>query len=112
EKRISLAGARRAGASASEKSINLGVIGAGSYAKRFLLPNFKAAGAQFESMATASGISAREVGEKYSFRQCVAGADEVIDDPNVNLVVIATRHDSHADLASRALERGHHVFVE
>jgi polar amino acid transport system substrate-binding protein len=110
-KRISLAGARSR-TSAPEKSVRIGMIGAGSYAKRFLLPAFKSAGAQFESIATASGVSAREVGETYGFRECVSGADEVINDQNVNLIVIATRHDSHADLACRALERGHHVFVE
>lgn len=97
---------------APEKGVRVGFIGAGSYAKRFLLPNFKAAGAQFQTIATASGISAREVGEKYGFRQCVSGADEVINDEDVNLIVIATRHDTHAELARRALESGRHVFVE
>jgi polar amino acid transport system substrate-binding protein len=97
---------------APEKTVRVGLIGAGSYAKRYLLPNLTAAGAHFESVATASGLSAREVGEKYGFRQCVAGADEVINDDHVNLIVIATRHDTHAELAKRALERGHHVFVE
>ena len=58
------------------------------------------------------GVSAREVGEKYGFRYCVSGADEVLDDYEVNLVVIATRHDTHAEIARRALERGRNVFVE
>jgi len=97
---------------APNQSVSIGLIGAGSYAKRYLLPNFKAAGAQFQTVATASGVSAREVGEKYGFRYCVSGADEVIDDENVNLVVIATRHDTHAEMAMRALESGRHVFVE
>src|SRR5438477_11695164 len=35
-----------------------------------------------------------------------------MDDDDVNLVVIATRHDTHAAMAQRALERGRHVFVE
>ncbi|MEP6707595.1 MAG: bi-domain-containing oxidoreductase [Pyrinomonadaceae bacterium] len=110
ETRISLAGERRA--AAPEKAVGVGLIGAGSYAKKFLLPNFKTAGARFQTIATASGISAREVGEKYGFRQCVSGADEVLGDDNVNLIVIATRHDTHAGLARQALERGRHVFVE
>jgi polar amino acid transport system substrate-binding protein len=97
---------------APEQSVNVGLVGAGSYAKRYLLPNLQIAGAQFQTVATASGVSAREVGEKYGFRYCVSGADEVIDDQLVNLVVIATRHDSHATLAQRALEHGRHVFVE
>jgi len=111
EKRISLA-AGQTRSPAPEKGVRVGFIGAGSYAKRYLLPSFKAAGAQFQTIATASGISAREVGEKYGFRQCVSGAEEVIDDEDVNLIVIATRHDTHAELARRALERGRHVFVE
>ncbi len=108
--RIGLAGAEAV--AATEQGVRVGLIGAGSYAKRYLLPNFKGAGARFQTVATASGISARDVGEKYGFRYCVSGADEVLDDKDINLVVIATRHDTHAELARRALERGHHVFVE
>jgi predicted dehydrogenase/threonine dehydrogenase-like Zn-dependent dehydrogenase len=94
------------------KSVSIGMIGAGSYARKFLLPNFKSAGAQFQTIATASGVSARDVAEKYGFRYCVSSAAEVIDDDDASLVVIATRHNTHADLAQRALERGRNVFVE
>jgi predicted dehydrogenase/threonine dehydrogenase-like Zn-dependent dehydrogenase len=111
EKRISFV-ANQTRTSAPEKGVRVGFIGAGNYAKRYLLPNFEAEGAQFQTIATATGISARQVGEKYGFRQCVSGAAEVLDDEDANLIVIATRHDTHAELARRALERGHHVFVE
>lgn len=96
----------------SEKSVRIGMIGAGSYAKRMLLPNFKAAGAEFLAIATASGVSARGTGEKFGFRYCVSGAEEVIKDADVNLIVISTRHDTHARLTREALLRGHHVLVE
>jgi predicted dehydrogenase/threonine dehydrogenase-like Zn-dependent dehydrogenase len=92
--------------------VELGLIGAGGYAKAMLLPNFKSEGANFRSIATASGVSARETGERYGFGQCVSSADEVIGDPSINLVVIATRHNTHAELVCRALSNGHHVFVE
>src|SRR5207244_11147740 len=87
-------------------------IGAGNYAKTMLLPHFRDAGAEFHSIATASGISAREIGDKYGFRACVSNAEEVIDDQEVNLVVIATRHDTHATLDQHALQRRQSVFVE
>ncbi len=96
----------------SEKSIVLGVIGAGGYVPAMLLPHFKTEGVEFRSIATASGISAHDVGKRFGFAYAVSSADEVLDDANVNLVVIGTRHDTHAELARKALERNKHVFVE
>jgi predicted dehydrogenase/threonine dehydrogenase-like Zn-dependent dehydrogenase len=92
--------------------VRVGLIGAGSYAKAMLLPNLKAAGAEFQSIATASGVTARAVGQQNGFRFCVSTAEEVIDDEQTNLIVIATRHDLHAKLAQKGLESGLHVFVE
>jgi polar amino acid transport system substrate-binding protein len=98
--------------SAAAAAVRVGLIGAGGYAKAMLLPNFKAAGAEFQSIATASGVTARAVGEQHGFRFCVSRAEEVIDDDQANIIVIATRHDVHAKLAQQSLERGRHVFVE
>jgi polar amino acid transport system substrate-binding protein len=99
-------------ATSPAQSVRVGLIGAGDYAKAMLLPNLKAAGADFQSIATASGVTARAVGEQNGFRFCVSGAEEVVTDEQVNLVVIATRPGSHADLARQALEQGKYVFVE
>ena len=95
-----------------EKSIALGVIGAGGYVPAMLLPHFKAEGVEFSSIATASGISAHDVGKRFGFAYAVSSADEVLEDAKVNLVVIGTRHDTHAELARKGLERDKHVFVE
>ena len=115
EPRIALKSAQ----TSPQGGLRVSFLGAGSYAQKFLLPEFKAAGAEFGSIATASGVTARSVGEKYGFRECVAGADEVFDvgqfaklSQPASLIVIATRHDAHAELARRALESGKHVFVE
>jgi polar amino acid transport system substrate-binding protein len=96
----------------AEKSIGLGVIGAGGYVPSMLLPHFKTEGVDFRSIATATGISAHDVGKRFGFAYAVSSADEVIDDATVNLVVIGTKHDLHAELARKALERDKHVFVE
>ncbi len=96
----------------AERSIRMGVIGAGGYVPAMLLPHFKSEGVEFRSIATASGVSAHDVGKRFGFAYAVSSADEVLDDPDINLVVIGTRHDSHADLARKALERNKHVFVE
>jgi predicted dehydrogenase/threonine dehydrogenase-like Zn-dependent dehydrogenase len=92
--------------------VGLGLIGAGGYAQKILLPNFKAAGAEFCSIASASGVSARDAGTKFGFARFLSDAQSVIDDHEANLIVIATRHGSHAELTKLALEKGKHVFVE
>jgi predicted dehydrogenase/threonine dehydrogenase-like Zn-dependent dehydrogenase len=102
----------KSGDTASAGVVRVGLIGAGDYARRMLLPHFKEEGAEFVSVATASGVTARDVGTRYGFARFVSGADEVLSDDGVNLVVVATRHDTHATLARRALEAGKHVFVE
>src|SRR6185369_15413807 len=95
-----------------EKSVVIGVIGAGGYVPTMLLPHFKTEGVEFRSIATASGISAHDVGKRFRFAQAVSSADEVLDDDHINLVVVGTRHDLHAQLAREALERNKNVFVE
>jgi predicted dehydrogenase/threonine dehydrogenase-like Zn-dependent dehydrogenase len=107
-RRISLGGPVRK----SEKSIVLGVIGAGGYVPAMLLPHFKTEGVEFRAITTASGISAHDVGKRFGFAYAVSSADEVLDDADVNLIVVGTRHDLHAELARKALERNKHVFVE
>ena len=94
-------------------SPGVGLIGAGAFASTVLMPAFKEAGFdRFVSVASASGLSARRLAERAGFERAVSGADAVIDDPDVDVVVIATPHDSHARLAAQALRAGKHVFCE
>jgi predicted dehydrogenase/threonine dehydrogenase-like Zn-dependent dehydrogenase len=111
ERKIAIKGAQKKSAPSSS-GVRVGMIGAGGYAQGMLLPHFKSEDVEFEVIATATGLTALNTGEKYGFQRAVADADEIIRDERVNLVVIATRHDSHADLAARALKSGKHVFVE
>jgi predicted dehydrogenase/threonine dehydrogenase-like Zn-dependent dehydrogenase len=90
----------------------LSVIGAGNYASRTLIPAFAKAGARFHTLAASSGIGPVHFGRKYGFRQASTDIPALLDDPRVNSVVIATRHDSHAALVRQALAVGKHVFVE
>ena len=96
----------------ADKAITLGVIGAGGYVPAMLLPHFKALGVNFRSIATASGVSAHDVGKRFDFQFAVSSAEEVLYDEHINLVVVGTRHDLHADLATKALQANKHVFVE
>lgn len=91
----------------------VGLIGAGAFASGVLIPAFKQAGFErFVAVASASGLSARRLAERAGFEKAVSGADAVIEDPDVDVVVIATPHDTHAALAAQALRAGKHVFCE
>jgi polar amino acid transport system substrate-binding protein len=92
--------------------VSVGAIGAGGYLSQILLPQFKTVGVAFRSIATASGVSAHDVGKRFGFAEAVSSADDVINDTSVNLVVVGTRHDLHAELAIKTLSLNKHVFVE
>ncbi|NNE51450.1 MAG: oxidoreductase [Sulfitobacter sp.] len=58
-------------------------------------------------------IGSRTFADKKLPEGVTAGAiDAVIDDPEIDLIVIATPNDSHAPLARRALAAGKHVVVD
>jgi predicted dehydrogenase/threonine dehydrogenase-like Zn-dependent dehydrogenase len=91
----------------------VGWIGAGAFSTGTLLPAFRDAGFErFVAVATASGVSALRAAERHGFEKAVSGAAAIIDDPDVSLVVIATPHDVHAELAQRALSAGLDVWCE
>ncbi len=91
----------------------VGWIGAGAFSTGTLLPAFRHAGfKRLVAVTSASGITARRAADRYHFDKAVSGAFPVIDDPDVGIVVIATPHDTHAELATLALKDGRHVWCE
>ncbi len=91
----------------------LGWVGVGAFSTGTLLPAFRTAGFdRFVAVTSASGLTARRVAERHCFEKAVSGADEVIKDPDVQVVVIATPHDTHAVLTMQALAEGRHVWCE
>ena len=112
ERRIEIKSSARPASVKTSAVVRVGMIGAGGYAQGMLLPHYKERGVEFRAITTATGVTARDIAEKYGFNYCASSADEILDDEEVNLIVIATRHDLHAELARRALVKGKHVFVE
>ncbi len=96
----------------STGAITIGMIGAGNYALRTLIPAFKGAGAHLEVIASRAGLSAATAGRKHGFRSVTTDVDSVVADPALDAVVIATRHDSHARYVLESLQAGKSIFVE
>jgi len=96
-----------------KSSINIGFIGAGSFAQSFLLPNVIAfKDVSMIGVATAFGHEARTVAERYNFSFTTGNYHEITENKDINVVFIATRHNLHAEQILSALKNGKHVFVE
>jgi len=93
--------------------VGIGVIGGGLFARTVLLPALRTVpGVRLRAIATATGMSARHVGDRLGFELCTTDHHAVLADDQVNAVIIATRNDLHAPLVAEALRAGKHVFVE
>ena len=91
-------------------AIGIGLIGAGNYAIKFILPYLK--NERLRGVLSGSGLSARSVVNKFAFEEIAAEPEQVIEDPDTELVLITTRHSKHAGHTVKALEAGKAVFVE
>jgi predicted dehydrogenase/NADPH:quinone reductase-like Zn-dependent oxidoreductase len=94
-------------------SVNIGFIGAGSYAQGNLLPNIpKQTSVARKGVLTSSGTTSRSVAERFGFEFCTSKETDLLDSDDINTLFIATRHDSHAGFVKQALNAGKNVFVE
>ncbi|MBK9425012.1 MAG: bi-domain-containing oxidoreductase [Bacteroidetes bacterium] len=89
----------------------IGFIGAGNFAQNFLLPAIGNDG-QLKGISTARPANARNLADKYKFKYAAGSASEIIEDPEINTLFIATRHDSHFTYVIKGLNAGKNVFVE
>lgn len=94
-------------------SVGVAFLGAGNYAKGILLPALKRCKtARRVALVTQTGASARRTAEQFGFAECGTDETTVFDNPDIDIVFIATRHDTHASLAAAALRAGKAVWLE
>jgi predicted dehydrogenase/threonine dehydrogenase-like Zn-dependent dehydrogenase len=94
--------------------INVGIVGAGNFVTGMHLPNMKKLGNKYSLRAVMSrtGFNADAVAKQFGAAYSTTDFDEIINDKDIDLVMITTRHDSHADYVLRSLKAGKHTFVE
>lgn len=90
----------------------IGIIGAGNFTKMTMLPALKGSGAGYKYIASAGGVSGTALANKYGFTHSTTDYKEILRDEDVDLALIATRHDKHASMVTEALAAGKNIFVE
>lgn len=95
------------------KEIKWGFIGCGEVTEKKSGPAFnEVPGSQVVAVMSRSEKKARSYAERHHIRKWYTDAQELIDDPDVNAVYIATPPSSHATFAIMAMKAGKSVYVE
>ena len=95
----------------ASSDINIGFIGSGAYAETSLIPAFKNTSSNLHSIVSKNGLSGSLAAKKFGFKKSTTNIQNIFSDQTINTVIIATRHDSHAELVVKALKKKN-VFVE
>lgn len=90
----------------------IGFIGAGSFASSILIPAFKKCNVRLKTIVSSLGVSSFHAGNKYGFENNATDYNIILNDPEINTVVIATQHNTHARFVMETMKSGKHVFVE
>jgi len=94
--------------------IRIAVIGAGSFAKGMHLPNLQALSDYYhiQAIVSRSGHNAQSTAKQFGANYASTDYRQVLDDPEVDAVLIATRHNLHSEMVLEALIANKHVLVE
>ncbi len=93
--------------------INFAIVGAGNLAKWAHLPALKKiAGANLRAVYSNSGARGKAYANRFGASYASSDYDEILADPDIDAVIIASRHKDHASQAIAALNAGKHVFIE
>ncbi len=96
--------------SPSEKA--MAIAGAGNFTKMVILPALRKCGANIKTIVSAGGLSGSTEAGKYQIPVSSSDYKGVLSDPDIDMVLISTRHNLHASMTVDALNAGKHVFVE
>lgn len=90
----------------------VGIIGAGNFTSAMILPSLKKANASIKTIASSGGLSGTTMAKKYDIQNSTTDAETILNDKEIDLVMVTTRHNAHASMVVKTLEANKHVFVE
>jgi hypothetical protein len=94
-------------------AVKVGVLGSGNYANAVFLPAVKKSQtSSLVGISSATGLSAQNAARKFGFAFASSAEEDILSSPEVNTVLILTRHDQHARQVFAALKNGKNVYCE
>lgn len=92
--------------------IGIGLVGYGYWGPNLARCVSETNGCRLAAIADASDKSRERAGQRYPSAQLYSTWDEMLKDPDIDAVLIATPVRTHYDIAAAALAAGKHVLVE
>ena len=93
--------------------LTLGIIGCGNFTRSTHIPNLhKNSDVAIKAIASATGTAAASIVQRFGIARSTTDYRDLLADPEIDAVLIATRHNLHGTIACEALAAGKHVFVE
>jgi predicted dehydrogenase len=93
-------------------TITVGVIGCGYWGPNLIRNFAEAEGAELRWVCDSDARRVERMARRYPSARAATGYEELLADPRLDAVVIATPVATHYPFARRALEAGKHVLVE
>ena len=97
-----------------EGGVRVAIVGPGAFFKSTLLPIVQSLNDMYavRAVVARSGHVAYGVASLTQAGYASTSLNDVLADPEIDLLMVATRHDLHADTVVRALRAGKAIFVE
>jgi predicted dehydrogenase/threonine dehydrogenase-like Zn-dependent dehydrogenase len=93
--------------------MQVALVGAGNIARWAHLPSLRRiSDVTLRAVCSANGARAKSYAARFGAAYCCSSYEEILEDPEVDVVLIATRNRFHAPQALAALQAGKHVFLE
>ena len=94
--------------------IQVALIGAGNFATGTHLPNLQRLSSRYRlrGVVSSKGHKAKAIANQFKAAYATTDYNEILQDSDIDLILITTRHNNHARLSLQALQAGKHVFVE
>ena len=99
---------------AASGPVDYALVGAGAFGTSMLVPQMSKRPDRFflRAVVSRSGAQGNNFARDRRVEVLTSNLDDVLSNPGIGLVVIATRHHEHAGQVVRSLRAGKHVFVE
>lgn len=95
-----------------KKDYGIGIIGSGFIVQECHLPAYREAGFQVKGIASRTPSKARATAEKFAIPRSYGSVQELLDDPQVQIVDIAVPPHAQPELIRMAAEAGKHILAQ